>query len=204
MNFLGFSSRTSSDAVFHEEGQKILESLNLDQSLFSNLKHDYRYHPLDPIWCHPETKAMIFVGNQFAASSFDILSSQNITHIVNCTTDMPNYFSKHPDMVYFRFPVSEWQCRNRATLYDEFILPMFQFIENALNNGQNVLIHCLAGAHRAGTTGVACLMYFGGFTHSKALVCAKTIRPVINPFSHLTHFLVFLEKCLIEREKIQK
>jgi protein-tyrosine phosphatase len=57
---------------------------------------------------------------------------------------------------------------------------MFKFIENSMNEGRSVLvsdtmlvefvvlsrlliqIHCLAGAHRAGTTGIASLMYFAG------------------------------------------
>jgi protein-tyrosine phosphatase len=37
---------------------------------------------------------------------------------------------------------------------------LFDFVENELKSGRNVLIHCLAGAHRAGTAGVACLMHF--------------------------------------------
>lgn len=37
---------------------------------------------------------------------------------------------------------------------------MFDFIDNAIANGGSVLIHCLAGAHRAGTTGCACLVHF--------------------------------------------
>ena len=31
-------------------------------------------------------------------------------------------------------------------------------IENALENGHNVMVHCLAGAHRAGTTGISYMM----------------------------------------------
>jgi protein-tyrosine phosphatase len=37
---------------------------------------------------------------------------------------------------------------------------MFDFVESELLAGRNVLIHCLAGAHRAGTAGTSCLMYF--------------------------------------------
>lgn len=47
----------------------------------------------------------------------------------------------------------------------DFFMDMFRFIENALNEGQSVLVHCLAGAHRAGTTGIATLMYFAGMGH---------------------------------------
>ena len=40
-----------------------------------------------------------------------------------------------------------------------YFAPLFQFVEGELSAGNNVLIHCLAGAHRAGTAGVACLMH---------------------------------------------
>lgn len=37
-----------------------------------------------------------------------------------------------------------------------FTRPVFEFIGDALADGKNVMVHCLAGAHRAGTTGCAC------------------------------------------------
>ena len=30
---------------------------------------------------------------------------------------------------------------------------MLEFINDVINRGESVLVHCLAGAHRAGTTG---------------------------------------------------
>ena len=39
---------------------------------------------------------------------------------------------------------------------------LFDFVEVELGAGKSVLIHCLAGAHRAGTAGTACLMHFCG------------------------------------------
>lgn len=41
-----------------------------------------------------------------------------------------------------------------------FVEPLFEFIEAAIARGDSILIHCLAGAHRAGTTGVACLVHY--------------------------------------------
>ena len=45
-----------------------------------------------------------------------------------------------------------------------FFLPVFTFIENKVAMGGNVLIHCLAGAHRAGSTSVSWLMYANKMT----------------------------------------
>lgn len=41
-----------------------------------------------------------------------------------------------------------------------FVTPLFAFIDSALANNSSVLVHCLAGAHRAGTTGCLCLMHY--------------------------------------------
>ena len=43
-----------------------------------------------------------------------------------------------------------------------FVQQLFDFVEAALAAGSSVLIHCLAGAHRAGTTGCLLLMHKTG------------------------------------------
>jgi len=40
-----------------------------------------------------------------------------------------------------------------------FFNPIFSFVEQQTELGNSILIHCLAGAHRAGTTGVSWLMF---------------------------------------------
>ena len=44
-----------------------------------------------------------------------------------------------------------------------------------------MLVHCLAGAHRAGTTGCMLLMYKAGMPPGEAIKSAKKLRPVIDP-----------------------
>jgi protein-tyrosine phosphatase len=70
---------------------------------------------------------------------------------------------------------------------------MFDFIEEAISRGESVLIHCLAGAHRAGTTGVSCLIHFAHLPAKDAIVIAKRCRPIIDSIGHLTEFLHRLE-----------
>jgi len=56
----------------------------------------------------------------------------------------------------------------------EFFSEVHNFIDEALNNGKNVMVHCLAGAHRAGTTGVSYMMKVGKMSFNEALRVAKT------------------------------
>jgi hypothetical protein len=70
-----------------------------------------------------------------------------------------------------------------------FAQQLFDFVDAALASGGSVLIHCLAGAHRAGTTGVCCLMRHYGLSPADAIAMAQSLRPVINPIKHLPEFL---------------
>ena len=61
-----------------------------------------------------------------------------------------------------------------------FFAPLFDFLDSEMAAGNVVLIHCLAGAHRAGSAGVATLMYYTGMSVREATAAAKKLRPAIN------------------------
>ena len=65
---------------------------------------------------------------------------------------------------YYTFDVSFWRLHTADSVKNLslFVGPMLQFVEAALTLGQSVLVHCLMGAHRAGTTSVLCLMHLQG------------------------------------------
>lgn len=52
----------------------------------------------------------------------------------------------------------------------------------------------MAGAHRAGTTGVACLIHYAKLEVEQAIVIAKRCRPIIDPIGQLPEFLIKLKK----------
>ena len=62
----------------------------------------------------------------------------------------PNFHEANPQFSYLRFPVAHWIREDMET--DEQVLAYFnrcfEFVQTALDSGQSVLIHCLAGAHR--------------------------------------------------------
>ena len=70
-----------------------------------------------------------------------------------------------------------------------FVNPLFAFIDSALAEGASVLVHCLAGAHRAGTTGCLCLMHYANLDVATAIASAKSLRPIIDPMGHLRELL---------------
>ena len=97
--------------------------------------------------------------------------------------------------------ISHWQqfvSKTDASIL-AFTNPVFEFIENAISNGQSVLVHCLAGAHRAGTTGCACLVHFADMDPVSAIATAKRCRQIIDPIGSLPELLVRLHQARVNR-----
>ena len=74
-----------------------------------------------------------------------------------------------------------------------YFAPVMHWIDTATKNGRNVLIHCLAGAHRAGSTAVAFLMHAEGLGVREAVTQAKRCRPCIDPIGGFPGLLVQLD-----------
>mmetsp|Transcript_37390 Transcript_37390/g.84703 ORF Transcript_37390/g.84703 Transcript_37390/m.84703 type:complete len:138 (-) Transcript_37390:344-757(-) len=124
---------------------------------------------------------------------------------------MPNFHERDkskPTITYLRFPTSFWMQHERNLA--AFVTPLFDFVDRALGKGENVLVHCLAGAHRAGTTGCLLLMYKAAMSPAEAIRCmwlcvrlpvhldsirvrchsaAQRLRPVIDPIGSLPQLL---------------
>lgn len=202
------STRTTAGGAeqldFDEEARKLWASLNLDP----NAHKGGQWNPTDPIFRHPTGGGTIFVGNQTAAENLAYLQQLGVTRVVNCTTGasrIPN-FHEGRGITYYTFTISNWQtCVNAThTSVLSFANPMFAFIEEAISNGESVLVHCLAGAHRAGTTGCACLMHFAGLDAPTAIRTAKRCRPIIDPIGQLPEFLVRLQRAKEAEEPQQQ
>ena len=55
------------------------------------------------------------------------------------------------------------------------------------------MVHCLAGAHRAGTTAIAWLMYAEKLSFENARKKAKSLRDCISPIGDFSDLLQSLE-----------
>ena len=158
--FVCTSPSTPRDAThdWDEEAKKLFQRLNVDAGGTRD-----KYRNVDAVYCHPKTGAKLFIGNQTAARSESVLVGEDIFHIVNCQdVTAANFFEQDPRFHYRRFPVSHWwQAEGVDTpdgVVDFFERGCHAWIDEALAGGHNVMVHCLAGAHRAGTTGVSFMM----------------------------------------------
>jgi len=96
-------------------------------------------------------------------------------------------------------PCSQIFLRESVLIIYEFTI-IIDHVFNDKNNvlcsqiflGESVLVHCLAGAHRAGTTGIISLMHFQGLDSGEAIKRAKSRRPIIEPIGD---FRTLLSMC---------
>ena len=179
------------DEDWDAEARKLLGRVNV------SLQSRTAFNHLDCIYQHPTTQAKLFVGNQTAARNVQLLQAENIFRIVNCQElTSCNFFEQDARFEYRRFPVSRWRTEVNT---DEDVIRYFEegchaWIAANLDEGRNVLVHCLAGAHRAGTTGVSFMMREGRYNADTAIRLAKALRPVIDPFGSLLELLERLER----------
>jgi predicted protein tyrosine phosphatase len=188
-------------ADYDEEGRKLIASFGLTPAAG-------RYNDLDPIWRDERTGGVIYVGNERAARGPAArLREKGITHVVNCTDDMNNFCEARAGgdgaepLTYLRWNVAYWQDAGvrrserpaTAAQIVAFVRTLLDFVDAALADGGGVLVHCLAGAHRAGTTGCLLLMYKQQLSAAKAVMAAKQLRPVINPIGSLPRLLQLFE-----------
>eukprot|EP00634_Sargassococcus_sp_CCMP2135_P012122 CAMPEP_0198668836 /NCGR_PEP_ID=MMETSP1467-20131203/73848_1 /TAXON_ID=1462469 /ORGANISM="unid. sp., Strain CCMP2135" /LENGTH=315 /DNA_ID=CAMNT_0044405569 /DNA_START=25 /DNA_END=972 /DNA_ORIENTATION=- len=193
------TSPQTRDHDWDAEARELLRCVNLDD------RSKTKYRNADAVYSDPTTGARLFIGNVNAARSESFLVGERIFHIVNCQDESStNFFEGDERFHYKRFPVSQWVRQPQNVASPEGVLRFFErgchaWIEAALARGHNVLVHCLAGAHRAGTTGVSYVMRAAHFDVATAVNLAKFQRPVVDPFGQLLELLYRLEAAYLRQ-----
>ena len=119
----------------------------------------------------------IYIGNSLNASNYYELIDNDITHVINVSEEISNYFPE--EIEYLRIPVSD---TNDASL-DNYYAKALEFINNIDHfNGKNnnVLIHCFMGSSRSATIVVLYLMKVKNMSFDAAYKYLKRLRPVVH------------------------
>merc|ERR1719223_1093570 len=119
------------------------------------------------------------------ASSRESLREKRITNIVNCQEHgSENFFESDPELSYYRLPITHWQDAPSGRTPNGllcYLAPFFDWVDERLARGENVMVHCLAGAHRAGTAGTAYVMYKTGLSAKDAVRHVQACREIVDP-----------------------
>ena len=109
------------------------------------------------------------------------------------------WFKSNPKFEYLPFQIGKFRSSDASSSGAKavsYFKNYFDFVDKNLSSGHNVMVHCLAGAHRAGTAGIAYLMHACKLNRIKATAMAKAARPIIDPIYDFKELLKVLESGL--------
>lgn len=134
----------------------------------------------------------LFLGCAKDAADRDCLASNDITHILNVTPNLPNVFEAEARYKYKQIPIVDHWNQNLSQFFPEAI----QFIDEARNSGHGVLVHCLAGISRSVTLTVAYLMQTRRWSLNQAYDFVKLRKSNVSPNFNFMGQLLDFEKQL--------
>ena len=118
----------------------------------------------------------ILLGNAYNARNFYELEKQNVGLIINCSKDIPNYFSD--EIEYLRVCVEDKLEQDIYKYLDETTNKMKEYLEK--NPTKNILVHCFMGSSRSATVIIAYLIKYRKYTRRDALLFLKQKRHLVN------------------------
>ncbi|KAM3139380.1 hypothetical protein pb186bvf_008600 [Paramecium bursaria] len=115
----------------------------------------------------------LFIGDYLTAQDLDYLTLNKVTRIINCCSQqIPN----HWEQLGFKYYSLPWlECQNNFIIN---IQDCYNFIDQALKNGESVLVHSVRGQQR--TTIVISIYLMKGFrwTLNKCLEYLKSLTSI--------------------------
>lgn len=159
-----------------EENSRMHLSLPLSSSLPASLSDESLMTPDAENAVVSPILPFLFLGNERDAQDLDLLLRLNIGYVVNVTTHLPLYHQTS-GLRYKRLPATDNSKQNLRQYFEE----VFEFIEEAYQSGQGVLVHCQAGVSRSATIVIAYLMKHTLMTMTDAYKYVRSRRPVVSP-----------------------
>jgi len=117
----------------------------------------------------------VVAGNACDASSRERLNRNHITHIVNCTPDLP---CKWEDKYrYLRVKILDLPSEHIIKYFN----PVSKFIDDAVKQNGNVLVHCSAGISRSPTLVLSYMMQYNNMHFQDAYAKMQSLRKIVAP-----------------------
>ena len=114
--------------------------------------------PLEESWKGEILTDFLYLGDRVTASDIDRLRSLQITHVLNATEDIANFFeAMTPRLSYHRCPIRD-QSDAAAAMSAQFA-DCAAFLDGCRARGGRALVHCRAGVSRSATIVIGYLMH---------------------------------------------
>ncbi|XP_011429094.1 LOW QUALITY PROTEIN: dual specificity protein phosphatase 10-like [Crassostrea angulata] len=192
--------REGKDAYILKGGIEEFRNKHLDLCDSSIKSQEARplYSPTTPI-IEPQIETatasqilpFLYLGNERDAANLQRLQDLNITYVLNTTSHIPKYF-ENQGIHYKRIPASDSGCQNLKQYFEEAAA----FIDEARQNGANILVHCHAGVSRSATITIAYLLKHTKLSMMDIYRLVKGKRSIISPNFNFMGQLMEYEQAL--------
>jgi len=139
---------------------------------------------------------VIYLGGDSGANDFARLSGLGITHILNVSDCIPNYYESTSNITYMRVPIAD--CG--SIILKDYFPKVFKFITSALESRGHILVHCFAGKSRSASFVIAYLMHYHKMNYIDAFRHVQTHRAIVEPNLGFELQLCAFEKLCIYRD----
>ena len=124
----------------------------------------------------------LFLGSEWNSANREELETNGITHILNVTKEIDNFFPEHFE--YKNVLLYDLESSNLLAHWDS----TFNFILQAREMGGIVLVHCKMGISRSASTVIALLMKFNNWPLDRTLKFVKGKTVVLSRLKLLRAF----------------
>ncbi|TFL00541.1 protein-tyrosine phosphatase-like protein [Pterulicium gracile] len=133
----------------------------------------------------------LLLGNIMAARSTRTLAERRITHIISCCRDPIPGELPESGITHMRIPVEDVDYADLLI----YLPRACAFIEEALQYGGRVLVHCVQGLSRSAAVVAAYLMYSRRITPTQAMDIVRQARDQVWLNPGFQEQLVLFELC---------
>jgi len=145
-------------------------------------------------WATPILGDWLYLGCARDAKNLVQLRQHQITHVLNVSDDVPNYFeAKESPVKYLKLFVQDFGCdAGISRVFNK----AFDYINEAKKNGGKVLVHCMQGQNRSVTIVSAYLMNNENMSLKDAICHIRGTKRQACPFRDNREELVRYEASL--------
>ncbi|XP_075032490.1 protein phosphatase Slingshot homolog 3 [Mixophyes fleayi] len=117
----------------------------------------------------------LYLGSEWNASNLEELQKNKVTHILNVTREIDNFFPE--TFTYLNIRVLDEESTNLLQYWKE----THHFISSAKRQGSHVFVHCKMGVSRSASTVIAYAMKEYEWKLEEALKHVKDRRNIVQP-----------------------
>jgi len=134
----------------------------------------------------------LYIGDKRTARDLAFLKGLGVTHVLNATSEVRNYFEKEPGFSYLNTPCMDTDAADLSPFFDAAVV----FIHNARQEGHSVLVHCQQGVSRSAALVIAYLIKAERKTLTEAYTLLRNKRSTCKVRPNFLKQLITWEKGL--------